>query len=45
MTLLEEFYAWKMVGARSYYELPARLVHAFFVLDNELRAEGVDGHK
>jgi hypothetical protein len=45
MALLEEFHAWKLVGAASVYELPARLVEAIFVLENELRMEGGDGQK
>ena len=43
--LLEEFHAWKLIGMRDVYELPARLVEAICVLENELRAERVDGQK
>jgi hypothetical protein len=45
MALLEEFHAWKLLGAGSVYELPARLVEAIFVLENELRAENNNGQK
>jgi hypothetical protein len=45
IALLEEFHAWKLCGAESVYELPARLVEAMFVLENELRAENNDGQK
>jgi hypothetical protein len=43
--LLEEFHAWKLLGAHSAYDLPARLVEAIFVLENELRAATNDGQK
>jgi hypothetical protein len=43
VALLEEFHAWKLLGAASFYDLPARLVHAIFILENELRAETNDG--
>ena len=43
LALLEEFHAWKLLGAGSMYDLPARLVEAIFVLENELRAEKADG--
>jgi len=46
MTLLEEFYAWKLCGGcGNVYELPARLAESLFVLENELRAETNDGQK
>ena len=45
IALLEEFHAWKLCGAGSVYELPARLVEAIFVLENELRTESNDGQK
>jgi hypothetical protein len=45
LALLEEFHAWKLLGAASLYELPARLVQAIFILENELRAESNDGQK
>ena len=45
VALLEEFHAWKLLGAGSVYELPARLVEAIFVLENELRTENNDGRK
>jgi hypothetical protein len=39
MALLEEYYVWKVVGRADCYDLPARLVDAIFVLENELRME------
>jgi hypothetical protein len=45
ITLLEEFHAWKLFGAGSFYGLPARLVEAIFVLENELRVDSTDGQK
>jgi hypothetical protein len=45
VALLEEFHAWQLLGAGSVYDLPARLVHAIFILENELRAETNDGQK
>jgi hypothetical protein len=45
IALLEEFYAWKLMGAGSFHELPARLVEAIFVLEKELRTEPSDGAK
>ena len=45
VALLEEFHAWKLLGAGSFYDLPARLAEAIFVLENELRMEGRDGQK
>ena len=36
---MEEFQAWKLFGGVDPYSLPARTVEAFFVLENELRAE------
>jgi hypothetical protein len=45
VALLEEFYAWKLLGAGGFHDLPARLVHAIFILENELRAESNDGQK
>lgn len=43
--LLEEFHAWKLVGAGSVYDMPARLVEAIFVLENELRTANNDGQE
>jgi hypothetical protein len=40
--LLEEFHAWKLFGTAEWRELPARLVEAFFVLENEQRSERND---
>jgi hypothetical protein len=45
IALLEEFYAWKLLGAGNVYELPARLVEAIFVLEKELRTKSSDGQK
>lgn len=45
IALLEEFHAWKLLGVKSVYNLPARLVEAFFILENEVRAEINDGQK
>jgi hypothetical protein len=45
IALLEEFHAWKLLGARGFYGLPARLVEAIFILENELRVESNDGEK
>lgn len=45
IALLEEFHAWKLLGAGSVYDLPARLVEAIFVLENELRTETSDAQK
>ena len=38
-TLLEEFYAWKLLGVADYHEMPARMAEAIFILENELRTE------
>lgn len=43
VALMEEFHAWKLLGAQNFYDLPARLVEAIFILENELRAEGNNG--
>jgi hypothetical protein len=45
MALLEEFHAWKLLGARGFHELPARLVEAISILENELRAESNHGEQ
>ena len=45
IALIEEFHAWRLLGATSAYDLPARVVEAFFILENELRAELNDGQK
>jgi hypothetical protein len=45
IALLEEFHAWKLLGAGNVFDLPARLVEAIFILENELRAESNDGQK
>jgi len=43
IALVEEYNACKLFGAQNVFDLPARLVHAMFVLENELRAEGNNG--
>lgn len=45
IALLEEYNAWKLFGAQNVFELPARLVHAIFILESELRAEENDGQQ
>lgn len=45
IALLEEFHAWKLLGAGNVFDLPARLVEAIFVLENELRMESSDAQK
>lgn len=45
IALIEEFQAWKLIGSTNVYDLPARLVEAVFILENELRAEVNDGQK
>lgn len=42
IALLEEYHAWKLFGTTDWRKLPARLVEAIFVLENELRSESVD---
>ena len=42
IALLEEFHVWKLFGASDVYQLPARLVEAIFLLENELRLERND---
>lgn len=38
-TLLEEFYAWKVLGISDYHDMPTRAAEAIFILENELRTE------
>jgi hypothetical protein len=45
IALLEEFHVWKLLGAANVYAMPARLVEAIFVLENELRTESNDAQK
>ena len=45
VALIEEFHAWKLLGASDVYDLPARLVEAIFILENELRTASNDGQK
>jgi hypothetical protein len=42
IAMIEEFHVWKLFGVRDVYGLPARLVEAIFVLENELRSERND---
>lgn len=42
IALLEEFHSWKLFGTADWHRLPARLVEAIFVLENELRSEAID---
>ncbi len=42
IAMIEEFHVWKLFGASDVYALPARLVEAIFVLENELRSEGMN---
>jgi len=37
--LLEEFQAWKLMGASNVFDLPARLVEAIAILENEWTLE------
>ncbi len=45
LSLMEAFWAWKLLGAGDLGSLPARTVDAYCVLENELRAEVNDGTK
>jgi hypothetical protein len=45
LALLEEFHAWKLIGAGDVYRLPARTVEAIFILENEVRSEKHNGSK
>lgn len=45
ITLLEEYHVWKLFGRTDYQRLPARLVEAMFILENELRLEQSDGEE
>jgi len=42
IALLEEFHAWKLIGVSDVYRLPARVVEAIFILENEVRSEKHD---
>ncbi len=42
IALIEEFHVWKLFGTTDWRELPARLVEAICVLENELRSEKSD---
>lgn len=39
LVLLEAFHTWKLFGADGFYDLPARVVEAISLLENELTAE------
>ena len=43
--LLEEFHVWKLFGAPDVYSLPARLVEALVLLENEWRAERINAQE
>lgn len=43
LALLEEFHVWKLIGSSDMHKLPARMVDAIFILENELRAENRNG--
>ncbi len=43
--LMEEFHAWKLIGVSDMYGLPARVVEAIFILENELRQEKLDASR
>lgn len=43
LTLLEEFFAWKLGGCQELYRLPARSVDAILALEVEIRREGERG--
>jgi hypothetical protein len=45
ISLLEEFHAWKLIGVSDVYRLPARVVEAIFILENELRLEKQDASR
>jgi hypothetical protein len=45
MRFLEEFSAWKAGGGGNLLRLPARTAEAFFVLEQELRAEQNHGRQ
>jgi hypothetical protein len=45
IALLEEYHAWKLFGTTDFNRLPARLVQAIIVLENELRMERNDAEK
>ena len=40
---IHEFHAWKLFGGFDLFELPARTVEAFCILENEFRAEMKSG--
>jgi hypothetical protein len=42
IAFIEEFHAWKLFGTTEWRQLPARLVEAIFILENELRSERND---
>ena len=45
ISMLEEFYAWKLFGCRDMYELQARAAEAFYLLEMELRSEHSRGQE
>ena len=42
IAMIEEFHVWKLFGVSDVNRMPARLVEAIFVLENELRSERND---
>ena len=44
IALIREFQAWKLFGSVDAFALPARTVEAFFILENELKAEMKSEH-
>ena len=45
VALLEQFHVWKLFGSANPYCLPARVVDAIFILENERRSEIVSGNE
>ena len=45
IAFIQEFQAWKLFGSVDVFALPARTVEAFFILENELRAEIKSEHQ
>lgn len=43
--LVEEFYAWKLLGCSDPYRLPAKLIDTIFLLENEWRTEVNSGQE
>jgi hypothetical protein len=43
--MVEEFFAWKFSGRTDLFELPARTVDAFILLENEWLEEKANGEQ